>query len=421
MLAVVLVLAVVVVLVVAGPGVGGTSSGVLSGSRHSPRSGRTSAPVLRERLPAVMRFPGRPARLPFPVKGEAAVVIPGLGVVGASPAERQVSIASLTKMMTAYIILKDHPLSMWGNGPVFQMTAADHANWVFAAIRGESNLEVKKGERLDERQLLEALMIPSADNIANYLAVWDAGSLPRFVAKMNAEAAHLGLVSTHYADASGLDPRSRSTAVDQAMLAGITMTDPVLRSIVDNIYVMLPIAGRVWNVYNPAIGVDGIIGVKSGFTHAAQACLATAAWRIVGGRRYLVVSTVLGVRLGLRQAAHVDEALLEAVSKELSVQTVLPRGAAVATAVAPWDGRSVEAALSGGPLRLAGWPGLAFRPAVIPIFHARSVGGGRWPAGVTVGTLELSTAASTETVGRVVLQEGLPAPPVGWVPSPPAS
>ena len=49
-------------------------------------------------------------------------------------------------------------------------------------------------------------MIPSADNIANYLAVWDAGSRPRFVAKMNAEAAHLGLVSTHYADASGPTP-----------------------------------------------------------------------------------------------------------------------------------------------------------------------------------------------------------------------
>ena len=177
MLAVVLVLA-VVVLVVAGPGVRGTSSGVLPGLRNSSRSDRTLTPVLRERLPSVMRFPGTPARLPFPVKGEAAVVIPGLGLVGASPAERVVSIASLTKMMTAYIILKDHPLSMSGNGPVFQMTAADHASWVFAATRGESNLEVKKGERLDERQLLEALMIPSADNIANYLAVWDAGAVP---------------------------------------------------------------------------------------------------------------------------------------------------------------------------------------------------------------------------------------------------
>ncbi len=412
----------VVLLVVVGPGAGGTSPGVLPGGhRSSPSADGAVAPVLRGRLPSVMRFPGRAARLPLPVKGESAVVIPGLGVVGASPAEREVPIASLTKIMTAYIVLKDHPLSASGTGPVFQMTAADHARWIAAATRDESNLEVKKGERLDERQLLEALMIPSADNIADYLAVWDAGSIPRFVAKMNAEAAHLGLFATHYADASGFDPKSRSTALDQAMLAGTAMANPVLRSIVDNIHVSLPIAGRIWNVYNPAIGVDGIIGVKSGFTHAAQACLATAAWRRVGGRRYLVVSVAVGMRLGLWQAAHVDEALLKTVSKELSVQTLLASGAVVATARAPWGGRSVNAAVSGGPIRLAGWPGLAFRTAVIPFLGGASSGARRWPAGAGVGSLELSTAASSAAVARVVLQEGLPPPPPGWLPAAPAS
>jgi D-alanyl-D-alanine carboxypeptidase (penicillin-binding protein 5/6) len=407
----------VVLLVVAGPGTGGTSPGVLGGGHgSSPSADRSAGPLLEMRLPSVMRFPGRPARLPLPVKGEAAVVIPGLGVVGASPAEQEVPIASLTKMMTAYIILKDHPLSTSGGGPVFRMTAADHAKWVAAVMRDESNLEVKKGEKLDERQLLEALMIPSADNIADYLAVWDAGSIPRFVAKMNAEAAHLGLLATHYADASGFDSGSRSTAVDQAMLAGTAMANPVLRSIVDNVYVTLPVTGRIWNVYNPAIGVDGIIGIKSGFTHAAHACLATAAWRTVGGRRYLVVSTAVGMRLGLQQAAHVDEALLEAVSKELSVKTVVARGAVVARALARWDGRSVEAALSGGPIRLAGWPGLALRPAVIPFLARPSSAARAWPAGAGVGTLALSAAASSEAVGRVVLKEGLPPSPAGWVP-----
>ena len=69
---------------------------------------------------------------------------------------------------------------------------------------------------LTEHQLLEALLVPSADNIADYLATWDAGSIAGFVAKMNATARQLHLRSTHYADASGVNPSSRSTAADQA-------------------------------------------------------------------------------------------------------------------------------------------------------------------------------------------------------------
>jgi D-alanyl-D-alanine carboxypeptidase (penicillin-binding protein 5/6) len=407
-----------VVLLVAGP-IGGNGPGaVAGGGGTSPSTERALAPVLRSRLPSVMSFPGKPARLPLPKTGEAAVVIPGLGTVGESPAEQQRPIASLTKLMTAYIILKDHPLSMSGGGPVFEMTAADHAAWVADAVRDDSNLEVKKGERLDERQLLEALMIPSADNIADYLASWDAGSVSGFVAKMNVEAKHLGLLHTHYADPSGLDPRSRSTAHDQAVMAGIDMESPVLRSIVDNLYVRLPIVGLIWNVYNPAIHVDGIIGVKSGFTRAAKGCLATAAWRFVGGRRYLVVSTAVGMPLGLSQAAQVDEGLLKTVSKELSVQTLVPKDAVVATALARWDRRLVGAAVDAGAVRLAGWPGLVRTAAIIPVLQSRSRSARGWPAGSTVATLELSNAAGTVTVEPVVLQGDIPPPPPGWTPPP---
>src|ERR1022692_2129589 len=103
------------------------------------------------------------------------------------------------------------------------MTAADHAAWIRDVEEGDSSLEVVAGERLTERQLLEGLMIPSACNIADYLARWDAGSVAAFVRKMNATATALGLRHTHYADASGLrhthyadasglSPGSRSTA-----------------------------------------------------------------------------------------------------------------------------------------------------------------------------------------------------------------
>ena len=417
------VLVVVLVLVVEAGPIAGNGPGGVGGRGTSPSSEIAVAPVLRSRLPKAMTFPGTPAHLPFPKKGEAAVFIPGLGVVGATAAEQERPIASLTKLMTAYIILKDHPLSASGGGPVFVMTAADHEAWVVAVRKDESNLEVKKGEKLDERQLLEALMIPSADNIADYLAAWDAGTVPRFVAKMNTEAKTLGLVATHYADASGINPRSESTALDQAVMAGIDMANPVLASIVDNLYVRLPIAGRVWNVYNPAIHVDGIIGVKSGFTDAAKGCLATAAWRLVGSKRYLVVSTAIGMPLGLEQAAHEDEKLLKAVSRELSVQIVVGGGAVVATASARWDGRSVGAVVGTGPVRLAGWPGLVRTTALIPVLQrpSRTSRSRGWPIHSTVATLDLSSPGGTVTIEPVVLQEGIPPPPAGWTPPAPAN
>jgi D-alanyl-D-alanine carboxypeptidase len=217
------------------------------------------------------------------------------------------------------------------------MTGKDHEAWIQASDDGDSNIEILTGERLNERQLLQALMIPSADNIADYLATWDAGSVPAFVAKMNAEAVSLGLSGTHYADASGVNPGSRSTAVDMATLASVAMENPELRSIVDEQSIRLPVAGEIWNVYNPAIGVDGIIGVKSGFTDAAQANLVTAAWRVVAGHRELVVSAAVDQPLSLWGVAQEDEALLGAATRELRTMTLVAGRAEVGQAVAAWN------------------------------------------------------------------------------------
>jgi D-alanyl-D-alanine carboxypeptidase (penicillin-binding protein 5/6) len=267
------------------------------------------------------------------------------------------------------------------------------AAWLGTALDDHSAVRIL---RIDERQLLEALLIPSADNAADYLARWDAGSIVAFAAKMNAEARALGLTGTHYADASGFNSRSVSTPRDQAVVAALAMRNPVFRAIVDNSSLVLP-TGRVWN-YNPAVGVDGIVGVKSGFTQAAQACLVTAAWRTVGGHRLLVIAATLGQPLGLGYAAQVDEALTQAASAALVSRTVVAAGAVVGKAVAG-SGGSASLRLSGDPLALAGWPGLVVRPVVVPVrLHGSSL-----PAGATVALLEFAcpggaVEASTELV-----------------------
>lgn len=406
-------LAVVLLLALVGSA-GSQPTGSASASR-SRLSRAVVAPVLRSTLAASMRFPGKPAAVPLPKTGEAAVAVAGAGVVSATKNERSVPIASVTKIMTAYLVLKDHPLVVGGGGPVFVMTAKDHQAWIRASESDDSNIEILAGERLDERQLLQALMIPSADNIADYLARWDAGSVPAFVGKMNAETVALGLTGTHYADASGVNPRSRSTAVDMATLASIAMENPELRSIVDEQSIRLPVTGEIWNVYNPAIGVDGIIGVKSGFTTAAQANLVTAAWHTVDGRRELIVSAAIDQPTSLYGAADEDEAMLLAVGRELTATTVVAGETEVGQAMAAWN-HSHTAVLVGSPEVLVGWPGLMLSPAVLAAKPSKQASTHGWRAGTTIGTFELLYPFGTAVSEPVLLQRSIGPPPPGWRP-----
>ncbi len=384
-----------------------------SPTNHAPAS---YLPTVHSSLPASFTFPGRATTLPMPRKGQATVEVAGLGIVGTTPKQRCVPIASLTKIMTAYIILKDHPLTGDAGGPIFTMTASDHASWIAASEADDSNIEVVAGERLDERQLLQALVIPSADNIADYLAVWDAGSIQAFVAKMNATAKTLGLGCTHYADASGVNPGSRSTAGDIAKLVSLAMQNPELRSITDEQQIVLPVTGEIWNEYNPAIGVDGIIGVKSGFTDAAQSCLATAAWRRVGSHRVLVVSVVTGQLTGLSGAAQEDENLLEAVTGELTAKAVVAASADVGTASAAWVKSKVGLRLDSDAMTVVGWPGFIVSPVVVEA--GLQAGHKGWKAGTPVASVEIESPLGVLASEPAELAGPIAPVPSGWVPPP---
>ena len=305
--------------------------------------------------------PGTLGSIAWPTTGEGAVAVLGSGLMAQSPRQPIQPIASLTKMMTALIILRDHPLALGQSGPSFTMTAREVSDWIHADQTDESNVPVKLGERLNEFQLLEALLIPSADNIADYLARWDAGSIPAFTVKMNSEAAVLGLASTNYADASGINPGSRSTAADQAILATHLMESPVVRSIVKQVSIPFQVAGTVWN-FNPGLGVDGIIGVKSGYTSQAGACLATAAYRTVGHMTGLVIAVSLGQPFSLRAAATADEALLDSATPKLEVWR--PSFSASTLAQATVGSSVTPLALRDRPPPMIAWPGLRLTATV---------------------------------------------------------
>jgi D-alanyl-D-alanine carboxypeptidase (penicillin-binding protein 5/6) len=229
----------------------------------------------------------------------------GNGPPAASPGERQVPIASLAKVMTAYLTLERYPLSGIQDGFAITVTAAQAQAVADDASEGQSVVAVRAGEQLTERQLLEALLIPSGNNIAQMLAGRVAGSGTQFVSEMNARARALGMEHTTYTDPSGFDQGTVSTAADQLRVFEQAMRFPVFRQIISMPSVTLPIAGMLIN-FNPLIG-SGFAG-KTGSDSAAGGCLAFSAQVAVGGR----YETAAGVVLGQGQGSDTSELLTAA-------------------------------------------------------------------------------------------------------------
>ena len=360
---------------------------------------RVLQPVPRLRLVATTSLTftvrGDRAALPWPATGEAAVGVDGVGLAGASGGDRPVGIGSLAKIMTAYLVLRAHPLPPVASGPLLTMTAADVLLYRADRASGQSTVPVVAGEQLSEYQLLVGLLLPSGNNLATTLAQWDAGSLPAFVAQMNATAHQLGLTGTHYQDASGADPGTVSTARDEIRLAEAAMGSAVFRQIVALPQATLPVAGTVYNV-NALVTHDGVIGVKTGYTAQAGGCLVFAATRDVGGRAVLVVGAVLGQQSlrPLPAALRASLRLLDALTPRLETVPVVGVAARLAEVPVPWG--TAVAALSTRAVTVVGWAGLAVR--------ARLVGdrlGATLARGRVVGREQLTIAGRRFTIPLV--------------------
>jgi serine-type D-Ala-D-Ala carboxypeptidase (penicillin-binding protein 5/6) len=258
-----------------------SSSSTSASPNHVPRSEHRGAP--RQTLPSTV----------WPAHGQAAVVLTGQSQVQAGPNQHAAPIASVAKVMTAYLVLRDHPLRPGEDGPTITLTDADLADTERRRRQQESVVSIAAGEQLTELQALQALLLPSANNIAAVLARWDAGSADRFVARMNATAGSLGMTHTRYTDPSGFDDATVSTAADQVRLVDRAMRLPVFANIVATPSATLPVAGTVHNT-NTLLGRDGFVGVKTGSTAAAGGCFAFRAIRWIAGKPTAITGVVLG-------------------------------------------------------------------------------------------------------------------------------
>jgi D-alanyl-D-alanine carboxypeptidase (penicillin-binding protein 5/6) len=244
-------------------------------------------------LAATETISGTAPTLPWPTRGSGAVGVQNLGFIASSGNEQAIPAASVTKVMTALIVLEDKPLLKGQAGPVITLTDADLLAYQTDFANHESVVEVRAGEQLTELQGLEGLLIPSANNLAETLARWDAGSLDAFVAKMNKRAAELNLTHTKFADTSGANPGSVSTPSDLVLLGVTAMKQDVFAQVVGMGQAQLPVAGIVYNV-DAVLGQSGIIGIKTGSGLSTGANFLFAANVAVDGHQITVYGCVMG-------------------------------------------------------------------------------------------------------------------------------
>ncbi len=258
--------------------------------------------------------------LPWPDGGQASAEVQGLGSLGSRGEQRPVPIASVTKVMTAYVVLKDHPLAPGEAGP---MITVDEQADAESTSREESTVSLRAGRQVGERDLLALMLVPSGNNAARLLARWDAGSQEDFVAKMNREAAALGMTDTTYTGASGVEDSTTSTATDQLRLAREVMRNAVIREIVATTNLRVDGVPGVVNT-NTLLGRDGVIGLKTGSSTAAGGALM---WAAKGPGGALILGVVLhqspggSPAQGLRAALENSRTLIAAIQRELPAAT----------------------------------------------------------------------------------------------------
>jgi D-alanyl-D-alanine carboxypeptidase len=197
--------------------------------------------------------------------------------------ERVLPIASLTKMMTALLVVQQAP-------PDAKVLVTKEA----LAYRGSGVGVLPRGKRVNLETMLNGLLLPSGNDAAIALAQRVGGTVSQFVDRMNVHAREMGLRCTRFSSPSGFeDAGNHSCAVDLAGLARAMLDQPRLARIVRRRRAILPFpikGGRIFLFNNNPLliqGYPGTLGIKTGFTDAAGRCLVAAARR--HGRRLGVV------------------------------------------------------------------------------------------------------------------------------------
>ncbi|MET9769180.1 serine hydrolase [Streptomyces sp. NPDC006415] len=356
-------------------------------------------------------FDGGATKLSWPGQGQSAVMVDGVGSLGSEGAQKPAPIASVAKVMTAYVILEGHPLKGDEEG---ETITVDQKAEDESKRPDESTAPLTKGQELTQRQMLQLLMIPSGNNAARLLARWDAGSEDKFIDKMNDAAEDLGMTGSTYTDPSGLEKTTVSTATDQLKLAQAVMRNEVFRKIVDMPEVEIEgIDGKIYNNNNLLLQ-PGVSGIKTGSSTPAGGNLLWSANTKVDGKMLWIYGAVMGQQAGtgrvydsLELSLQNSLKLIKDAQEAATSATVVKKGDVVGYVDNGFGGQTPVVATKN--LKAVGWSGLEVELKVTDngkgIDHAAK-------AGSEVGSVTVGSGTGKVTA-PVVLQGDLTQPAFG--------
>ncbi|MGW2080689.1 D-alanyl-D-alanine carboxypeptidase [Streptomyces sp. NPDC001939] len=369
------------------------------------------APTLALTAKSTFTFDGDKVSLPWPAEGQGAMDVSGIGSMDGFGEQKPVPIGSVAKAMTAYVVLKDHPLQPGKDGPSIDVDAKAEKEGGYDS-EGESTLNtVKEGDKLSQKDALSAIMIPSANNIARLLARWDAGSEEAFVKKMNAAAKDLGMTGTTYTDPSGLKETTVSTAQDQVKLGNELVKIQALMDITK-----LPTwkdpSGKTWQNYNRLVPYNNAVGVKTGSTTKAGGNLLFAATKDAGGETVTVVGAILGQHKApiIDTVNAVSKTAMLAAQDAVKASTILKKGDVVGYVDDGLGGQTPVVVTKN--VSAVGWAGLT-----VKLELADGAKGAAVPhsakAGTQVGQLKVGDGSGGAVTVPVALQKDLTEPGFG--------
>jgi len=339
------------------------------------------------------------ASLVWPKKGAAGVGVEGLGDAAASTADES-AIASITKVVTALMVLDKSPVTAEDQGVQFHFTYGDSLDYWNYLRRNESAIDVPAGGSLTEYQMLEGMLVGSANNYADRLAAnwWPSDSA--FANAANDWIDARGITGITIADPTGFDEANTATPTALIDLAALAMSDPVVAGIVKQKKITLPGAGEVENT-NELLADKGVVGLKTGTLDGYN--LLAAKDITVDGTTVRVYSAVLN-QPDSKTRWSASRTLLSQLEKQLQASPSVPAGLTVGTVHTRW-GQSVPV-ITTAQADVVLWNGASAKVT-------SNLKLGAWNKGAKAGTLTAAGPLNSTTVDAT-LQTELEGPGFWW-------
>ncbi len=346
------------------------------------------------------------AAIPWPGYGQSAIGLKGYGPMVSTGIQKPQPTASVAKLMTVLAVLDKKPLSPGQPGPLLTVSAKDLEVYNYYFALGGSLTAIQEGEKISQYDVLEAILLPSANNMSNMLATWAFGSVEAYATYANQYAKKHGMNDTTIADASGFSPQTVSTAQDLVRLGSLALENPVVAEIVAKRTAEVPVAGTIYNV-NGLIGRNGINGLKTGNTDQAGGVFLVSADRtLADGSKAAAIAAVMGGP-DLETAMRATLPLLDSAAANITAQTAVKKGQVFGSYTPPWGGPLVKA-VAAKDVNLLAWQ--SNNPTVSASLQPLT---GAPIKGTSAGTVKVSNGGTAQDV-PLILSETVNSPSLWW-------